>query len=406
MSSGTTTIPPPTPNSALKKPGRRDRWRRAAPPYPTAVELPPPLAAARARARAGRRPARRRRRARADRRRPGGRARPRRDAAELRRLHGRYALVACVSGRSGEDAAHRRRGRARLRRRARPRARAGGRALARAAARLRRHRRLADVSRSGSRSPSTTARAPDEDEAVRVLEAVAARAPTGGLVARWGRKVLELRPPIEAHKGTAVARLLEGAACVGRSTPATTRPTSTRSRRSTASTSASRSPSRPPRARRAPRGRRPGRRRPRGGARAPEALEARPRRASASASAACSSSSRRMRRARRRCRRRDRAPTRRRAWKPSTSASGSAVPAADRVLGAGRRDRGERGDAERAADLLRGVDQPEARPGLGRLRRPRAPRSRSARTRTPSPSRSPGTRAAGRPGTSRRPRPA
>ena len=41
-----------------------------------------------------------------------------------------------------------------------------------------------------------------------MLEAVAARARHEGLVARFGRKVLELRPPVGAHKGTAVAHLL------------------------------------------------------------------------------------------------------------------------------------------------------------------------------------------------------
>ncbi len=41
-----------------------------------------------------------------------------------------------------------------------------------------------------------------------MLEAVAARARHEGLVPRFGRKVLELRPPIGAHKGTAVAHLL------------------------------------------------------------------------------------------------------------------------------------------------------------------------------------------------------
>ena len=59
------------------------------------------------------------------------------------------------------------------------------------------------------------------------------------------------------------------------------------------------------------------------------------------------------------------------------------------------RDRGERRDPERAADLLRGVDQAGGEPGLRRLRRPRARRSRSARTRTRAPtpiSRKPGRR--------------
>ena len=40
------------------------------------------------------------------------------------------------------------------------------------------------------------------------LEEVADRARAEGLVARFGRKVLELRPPVDAHKGTAVTHLL------------------------------------------------------------------------------------------------------------------------------------------------------------------------------------------------------
>jgi trehalose 6-phosphate phosphatase len=41
------------------------------------------------------------------------------------------------------------------------------------------------------------------------LEDVAERARADGLVARWGRMVLEVRPPIDANKGTALAHLLE-----------------------------------------------------------------------------------------------------------------------------------------------------------------------------------------------------
>jgi trehalose 6-phosphate phosphatase len=41
-----------------------------------------------------------------------------------------------------------------------------------------------------------------------MLEAVATRARHEGLVPRFGRKVLELRPPVEADKGTAVTHLL------------------------------------------------------------------------------------------------------------------------------------------------------------------------------------------------------
>ena len=51
-----------------------------------------------------------------------------------------------------------------------------------------------------------------EDEAIAraALEKVAARAREEGLVARWGRKVLEIRPDVDADKGTAVERLARG----------------------------------------------------------------------------------------------------------------------------------------------------------------------------------------------------
>ena len=51
-------------------------------------------------------------------------------------------------------------------------------------------------------------RTDDEDEAVRLLAGVERRAHDEGLVPRWGRKVLELRPPLRADKGTAVRQLL------------------------------------------------------------------------------------------------------------------------------------------------------------------------------------------------------
>ena len=51
--------------------------------------------------------------------------------------------------------------------------------------------------------------AEDEKAALAVLRGIARRAEEAGLVARWGRKVLELRPPIDAHKGTAIVHLLE-----------------------------------------------------------------------------------------------------------------------------------------------------------------------------------------------------
>lgn len=129
--------------------------------------------------------------------------------AELRRLNARYALVACVSGRPGTDAArivgvdglvyvgeH-------------------GLELEPAARnwRERLHAIAATVDWEDVETKPLTVtfhyrRAGDEAEAVRFLEAVATRARGEGLVARFGRKVLELRPPIAAHKGTAVLHLL------------------------------------------------------------------------------------------------------------------------------------------------------------------------------------------------------
>jgi trehalose 6-phosphate phosphatase len=50
--------------------------------------------------------------------------------------------------------------------------------------------------------------APDEAAARAELEAVAEQARAAGLVARWGRKVLEIRPPVEADKGSAVRALV------------------------------------------------------------------------------------------------------------------------------------------------------------------------------------------------------
>ena len=51
--------------------------------------------------------------------------------------------------------------------------------------------------------------APDPEEARRELEPVAVGALDLGFRSRWGRMVLEVLPPVEASKGTAVRRLLE-----------------------------------------------------------------------------------------------------------------------------------------------------------------------------------------------------
>jgi len=128
---------------------------------------------------------------------------------EVRRLASRYALVACVSGRTAEEAerlvgvdgvvyvgVH-------------------GLELAPEAAAWRETLRpfaaepwpwLED---KGLTVALHWREAPDEEEAERTLQAVAARAEAAGLEARWGRKVLELRPPVAADKGTAVRFLLE-----------------------------------------------------------------------------------------------------------------------------------------------------------------------------------------------------
>jgi trehalose 6-phosphate phosphatase len=53
--------------------------------------------------------------------------------------------------------------------------------------------------------------APDEQAARTALEAVAAEAQRAGLYPHWGRKVLELRPPVAADKGTAITALLADA---------------------------------------------------------------------------------------------------------------------------------------------------------------------------------------------------
>jgi trehalose 6-phosphate phosphatase len=52
--------------------------------------------------------------------------------------------------------------------------------------------------------------APDEDAAERAVRTIADQAQEAGLGIHWGRKVLEVWPPVEIHKGRGVQRLLEG----------------------------------------------------------------------------------------------------------------------------------------------------------------------------------------------------
>jgi trehalose 6-phosphate phosphatase len=52
--------------------------------------------------------------------------------------------------------------------------------------------------------------APDEDEAYAAVEAIASDAEEAGFDTHWGRKVLEVRPPVPIHKGMGVRNLLGG----------------------------------------------------------------------------------------------------------------------------------------------------------------------------------------------------
>jgi trehalose 6-phosphate phosphatase len=134
---------------------------------------------------------------------------PEKTRTELRRLHAGYALVACISGRAGADA----------------RAVVGvpelvyvgnhGLELDPEAGewRTRLHRFLAGVEWAQVEDKGLTAslhyrHVEDEHAAHAKLELVADRARRAGFVARFGRKVLELLPPLEADKGTAVRALL------------------------------------------------------------------------------------------------------------------------------------------------------------------------------------------------------
>jgi trehalose 6-phosphate phosphatase len=133
---------------------------------------------------------------------------PEETRAELRRLVGRYALVACVSGRTGADAyrlvgvngiayvgVH-------------------GLELAPEAEAWRAPLRpFAALEWPWIEDKGLTVafhwrETPDEAVARAQLEGIAERARGSGLEARWGRKVLELRPPVDADKGTAVRTLL------------------------------------------------------------------------------------------------------------------------------------------------------------------------------------------------------
>jgi trehalose 6-phosphate phosphatase len=144
--------------------------------------------------------------------RPEDAAAPPETRTELERLVGRYALVAVVSGRASEDV------RARLGVEGvvcvgshglelEPQAQRWRRALARFAAST--PWPPDEIEVKGLTVAFHFRSRQDEQEAVRELDKIAEAAACAGLMARYGRKVLEVLPPVGSHKGTAVRRLLE-----------------------------------------------------------------------------------------------------------------------------------------------------------------------------------------------------
>jgi trehalose-phosphatase len=132
--------------------------------------------------------------------------------AELERLVGRYALVAVVSGRAGEDVKTRLGvggvvcvGSHGLE--AEPQADRWRRTLAAFAADA--PWPQSEVENKGLALAFHFRDRADEREAVRELDVIAETARDEGLVARYGRKVLEVLPPVGSHKGTAVRHLIE-----------------------------------------------------------------------------------------------------------------------------------------------------------------------------------------------------
>ena len=131
---------------------------------------------------------------------------------ELARLASKYLLVACISGRSGEEAE----------------ALVGVEGIryvgnhgleldARAAVLASRIAAFRDtvalpVEDKGLSLSYHYRLAEDEESARSELEVIARRARAEGLDPRWGRMVLEIRPPVAADKGTAVQALLTSVA--------------------------------------------------------------------------------------------------------------------------------------------------------------------------------------------------
>ena len=131
---------------------------------------------------------------------------------ELRRLARRFGLVACVTGRAS-DAARRIVGVPELRY-----VGEHGLELEPAAAsfagevhRFAHATGWPDIEVKPFSAALHFRRADDPEAARRSLEVVATRAADQGLRANFGRMVLDILPPVDATKGTAVLRLLDGA---------------------------------------------------------------------------------------------------------------------------------------------------------------------------------------------------
>ena len=290
---------------------------------------------------------------------------PRRRARSSAGCTGRYALVACISGRSGADA-----------RRVvgldelvyvgehglelEPEALAWSERLQQFAATV----DWDDVERKPLTVSFHYRRADDEEEALAMLSAVATRARHEGLVARFGRKVLELRPPVGAHKGTAVTHLL-GERGLERALYAGDDTTDLDAFDAVGALElgvrvAVASAEGPPELREAadivvggPAEMR---------AAAAAALGGR---TGAASGAAAISSCRISTSAATTPASAIAAPTQNASWKPDVSASGCAAPDANSFSVRRDRDRREQRDPDCAADLLRRVDQTRRDPGLG-----------------------------------------
>jgi len=133
---------------------------------------------------------------------------PEETRGELARLAGRYALVACVSGRPRSEV-ERMVGVAGV-------AVVGEHGLELAPEAAAWADRVAEFARGvdwpAERKPLSVSfhfrRADDQEAARAYLTRVADAAEAEGLVPRWGRMVLEVRPPVAADKGTAVRTLV------------------------------------------------------------------------------------------------------------------------------------------------------------------------------------------------------